>query len=90
MKKNLWLNRLGLLGILFSMTIISCNKDVDQPVPNTFELPKGSTIGKELSQDPSYSLLLALVNKVGLANAVSDSSKIFTVFAPDNNAIKTR
>lgn len=89
MKNNKWLNKIGFLSILFSMAILSCNKDVDQPEPNTFELPKGSTIGKELSQDPSYSLLFALVNKVGLANAVSDSSKIFTVFAPDNNAIKT-
>ncbi len=89
MNNNLWLNKIGILVVLFSMVVVSCNKDVDAPVPNTFELPKGSTIGKELSQDPSYSLLFALVNKVGLASAVSDSSKIFTVFAPDNNAIKT-
>jgi uncharacterized surface protein with fasciclin (FAS1) repeats len=89
MKKNLWLNKMGILGILFSIVIISCNKDVDAPIPNTFELPKGPTIGVELSNDPSYSLLLALVSKVGLTPSLLDSSKIYTVFAPDNAAIKT-
>jgi uncharacterized surface protein with fasciclin (FAS1) repeats len=88
MKKNLWLNKIGILCILFSILIVSCNKDVDAPVPNTFELPKGATIGVTLSNDPAYSLLLALVNKVGLTSALLDSSKIFTVFAPDNTAIK--
>jgi uncharacterized surface protein with fasciclin (FAS1) repeats len=88
MKKNLWLNKIGILCVLFSILIVSCNKDVDAPVPNTFELPKGPTIGVELSKDASYSLLLTLVSKVGLASALLDSSKIYTVYAPDNMAIK--
>lgn len=88
MNKNLWLNKIGILAILFSILIISCNKDVDAPVANDRPVTTGKSIGKILSENSSYSLLLALANKVGLAGALSDSSKIFTVFAPDNNAIK--
>ncbi len=88
MNNNLWLNRMGLLGILFSITIISCNKDVDSPVANDKPAPSGKSIGKILSENSSYSLLLAIANKVGLAAPLSDSSKTFTLFAPDNNAIK--
>jgi uncharacterized surface protein with fasciclin (FAS1) repeats len=88
MNKYLSFKRSTLLVMILSIAIISCNKDVDDPIPNTFELPKGSTIGAALSKDSNYTLLIALINKVGLAKAVTDSSKIFTVFAPDNTAVK--
>jgi uncharacterized surface protein with fasciclin (FAS1) repeats len=88
MNKNYWLNKIGILGILVSISVISCNKDVDAPVPNERPAPTGKSIGTILSETPSYSLLLAIASKVGLAGALSDSSKVYTVFAPDNNAIK--
>lgn len=78
---------LGIVLLLVAM-LSSCNKDVPAPVPVTFPAPSGSSIAEVLTANPSYSLLLAAVNKVGLGTAVSNKNTVFTVFAPDNNAMK--
>jgi uncharacterized surface protein with fasciclin (FAS1) repeats len=79
-------SKLSIVMLLIAM--VSCNKDVPAPVPVTFPAPSGSSIAEVLTANPSYSFLLAAVTKVGLATAVSNKNAVFTVFAPDNNAMK--
>lgn len=64
----------------------SCNKDVPDPVPNTFAKPTGSSIGTIISNTPNFSFLKAAVNRAGLMGLLLDSSKSLTLFAPDNAA----
>ncbi|MBU6159466.1 MAG: fasciclin domain-containing protein [Bacteroidetes bacterium] len=89
MKNGFLKNKVAMMALVLSLSIlIACNKNVDDPVPNTVVAPTGKTIGQLLGENSDYSLLAALVEKAGLKNAVLDSSKSFTVFAPNNNAIK--
>jgi uncharacterized surface protein with fasciclin (FAS1) repeats len=93
MNKKLWLNKIGVLGILFSILVISCNKDVDDPVPNERPAyPKGASIASILN-DPNYSLLKAAVTRAAtskdspkISTLLNDSKLSFTLFAPDNAA----
>ena len=93
MNKNCWLNKMGILSILFSIVVISCNKDVDAPVPNDKPVyPKGPTIASIIN-GPNYTILKAAVTRAATSSArptvaslLSDSSLTFTLFAPDDNA----
>jgi uncharacterized surface protein with fasciclin (FAS1) repeats len=93
MNKILWLNKTGLLAILFSITIVACNKDVDAPVPNDKPVyPTGARISSILN-GPNYSLLKAAVTRAAtstespkISTLLSDSSLTFTLFAPDDSA----
>ncbi len=72
-------------GMLF---IISCNKDlpVATPIPYTPVNNSTTSIGAEISSNPSYSIFKAAATRVGALAGLSDSSKTFTVFLPDDNA----
>ena len=66
----------------------SCNKELPDPVPIVPPAPTGQSIGNLISTDTSYSILKAAVTKAGLINSLSDSTAVFTVFAPDNDAFR--
>ncbi len=75
----------------FAITVIiftSCNKEIPGPIPIPYAPANNSTtsIGAEISSNPSYSIFKAAATRVGAMAMLSDSTKIFTVFLPDDNA----
>src|SRR5688572_19249269 len=68
------------------VVITSCNKDVPEPVAIAFPEPTGPSIASIISSDPNYSILKAAVERAGLMSLLADSTKSFTLFAPDNAA----
>lgn len=71
------------LGLL----ITSCNKSLPEAEPITQPAPSGSSINTLLN-DPAFSILKAAVIRAGtsLTKLLSDSTGVFTFFAPDNDA----
>ena len=81
-----------LAGLFFFVTTIgvftSCNKEIPGPVPIPYAPANNSatSIGAEISSNPSYSIFKAAATRVGALAGLSDSTKVFTVFLPDDNA----
>jgi uncharacterized surface protein with fasciclin (FAS1) repeats len=73
--------------VAFGITISSCNKSLPEAEPIVPPAPTGSSINSLLS-DPNFSILKAAVTRAGtsLTKLLSDSSGVFTFFAPDNDA----
>lgn len=85
-----------LTTVIFAGGILSsCNKDLPVAEPITSTPPSGSSIMETLN-DPSYSFLKAAVTRAStvtsatgtLSTLLADKSKVFTFFAPDDNAFK--
>lgn len=75
------------IALFTGITLASCNKDVPAPVPIVFPpYPTGNSIANVISTDPNFSFLKAAVTRAGLMPFLQDSSKTFTLFAPDNAA----
>ncbi len=75
-------------AITFVIIFASCNKEIPGPIPIPY-LPvnnSATSIGAEISSNPSYSIFKAAATRVGALAMLSDSSKVFTVFLPDDNA----
>lgn len=80
-----WLVAVMATGVLFT----SCNKDVPEPEPlPTTPIPTGKTIGQVITEDTTYSYLLAAVNRAGLSDALFTQTLNYTVFAPNNAAFR--
>lgn len=76
---------------LFCATAIlaaSCNKDLPEavPIPTSDANPVETTIGQEITSNPDYSIFKAAATRVGALAVLSDASKVFTVFLPNNDA----
>ncbi|MGC4035035.1 MAG: fasciclin domain-containing protein [Chitinophagaceae bacterium] len=69
--------------------ISSCNKALPDAEPIVTPPPSGSSINALLS-DPDFSILKAAVTRAGTATTklLSDSSAVFTFFAPNNAAFQ--
>ncbi len=68
---------------------VSCNKDLPEavPIPNPDANPtEATTIGAEISSNADYSIYKAAATRVGILPVLSDASKVFTVFLPNNAA----
>ncbi len=91
---NKWFRFLTTAIVTVSM-LSSCNKDLPVAEPITQTPPSGSSIMETLN-DPSYSFLKAAVTRAStvtsatgiLSTLLADKSKVFTFFAPDDNAFK--
>lgn len=80
---------------LVAVGLLSCNKDLPEaePIPQT--PPSGSSIMETLD-DPNFSFLKAAVVRAStvtsptgqLSALLADKSRVFTFFAPDDNAFK--
>ncbi len=72
----------------FIFILASCNKDLPDPTPIPYQPANNSTstIGDVINSDPNYSIFKAAATRVGAMAGLGDSSKIFTVFLPDDNA----
>jgi uncharacterized surface protein with fasciclin (FAS1) repeats len=68
------------------ITLGSCNKNIPDPVPNTYPTQTGTSIGDIVNTNPNFTFLKAAVVRAGLLPALSDNSRTYTVFAPDNAA----
>ncbi len=83
--------KLSGICILCAITFLvaSCNKDLPVAQPIIYPSANNSTtsIGAMLSQDTAhYSFFIAAATKSGLLGQLSDSTKLFTVFLPNNAA----
>jgi uncharacterized surface protein with fasciclin (FAS1) repeats len=80
-----WISLLVIVG-----AAISCNKKLPEAVPIVYPPVNNSTvtIGAAISSDTSYSFFATAAARVGVLSALSDSSKVFTVFLPDNDAFR--
>src|SRR5437868_11012303 len=69
--------------------VSSCNKTIPDAEPVVTTPPSGSSINK-LLDDPDFSILKAAVTRAGTAikTMLSDSSAVFTFFAPNNAAFQ--
>ncbi len=78
----------GFVGIV--LIVASCNKDLPNATPIIYPPANSSTtsIGTLISTDTSYSFFKAAATKVGVLASLSDSTKLFTVFLPNNNAFR--
>lgn len=86
---NIIIKNFKLLSICLATLVLitSCNKDVEQ-FPESFNVPTGVKLGDTIKNTPSQSLFYDLLVKTQLINELNDSSRSFTVFAPNNEAIK--
>lgn len=77
-----------ILSITAMVAFSSCNKDLEtitDPAPAT---PSGSTLGETLKGTSNDSLYYRLIIKSGLLNSLNNKSTTFTMFVPDNNAMR--
>jgi uncharacterized surface protein with fasciclin (FAS1) repeats len=93
MKINILQNsRIIKISLLVAMAafVISCNKDLPKATPIIYPPANNSStsIGTAISTDTSYSFFKAAATKAGVLAALSDSTNLFTVFLPNNDAFK--
>jgi uncharacterized surface protein with fasciclin (FAS1) repeats len=78
--------------MLLGMTsmIGSCNKALPDALPIVYPPVNSSTtsIGTLINTDTTYSYYKAAATKVGMLAQLSDSTKLFTVFLPNNAAFR--
>jgi uncharacterized surface protein with fasciclin (FAS1) repeats len=93
MKINI-LQKAGILKVplLFAAVafITSCNKDLPSATPIIYPYVNNSstTIGSAISTDTSYSFFKAAATRVGMMSVLSDTTKVLTVFLPNNDAFR--
>ena len=93
MKINILQNsRIIKISLLVAMAafVISCNKELPDATPIIYPPLNNSTttIGSAISSDTSYSFFKAAATRAGMLPALSDSTKLFTVFLPNNDAFR--
>jgi uncharacterized surface protein with fasciclin (FAS1) repeats len=93
MKINI-LQKAGILKVplLFAAVafITSCNKYLPSATPIIYPYVNNSstTIGSAISTDTSYSFFKAAATRVGMMSVLSDTTKVLTVFLPNNDAFR--
>jgi uncharacterized surface protein with fasciclin (FAS1) repeats len=86
MKRNKSLQSIFVVAALGAIiTFSSCKKSDPAPAPTPTPAPNVVGIAQS---DTSFSILVAAVAKAGLVDFLSDATKNFTVFAPNNNAFR--
>ena len=81
----------GALMLLGMASIIgSCNKElaVAEPIVYPPVNSSNTSIGTLINTDTTYSFYKAAATKVGMLTQLSDSTKLFTVFLPNNAAFR--
>lgn len=93
MSLNIFINK-GLYKLSFIVVAVfivaSCNKDLPKATPIIYPPANNSTtsIGTLISTDTSFSFFKAAATKVGMLASLNDSTKVFTVFLPNNAAFR--
>ena len=74
---------------LITSLLFSCNKDVQQfAEPALPTAPAGMALGETIASRPTDSLYYRLVTKAGLLPVINNKAATFTMYVPDNNAMK--
>ena len=88
MKINQKLQSIFLVAVVGTMiTFSSCKKD-DDPIPAPPPPVVTPNVVGVAQGNANFTILVAAVTKAGLASALSDATKSFTVFAPTNAAFE--
>lgn len=88
MKLLQYIKQLFFTGVLAAFVFSSCNKDVDQfPNPTQPAVSSKKAVADTLSA-AGYTLYNAMVTKSGLGAVLNDKAKTFTLFVPNNAAVK--
>ncbi|MEP7279598.1 MAG: hypothetical protein ABI813_13190 [Bacteroidota bacterium] len=93
MNSNNKIVRGGVAVLALIILLTSCNKLYTDPVPIRVPAnPSGNTLAKTLASTPGDSLYNRLVIRSGILTTapatITDSTLRFTMFVPDNNAMK--
>lgn len=81
--------KIHLLLILSMIVILSaCNKAVEQFTESPVVVPTGKTLGETLAATATDSLYYKLIVKAGLVATLNNKATIYSMFVPDNNAMK--
>jgi uncharacterized surface protein with fasciclin (FAS1) repeats len=81
--------KIGLLLAFSAMMILSsCNKDVEQLAGPGYVAPSGLSLGETIAATPTDSLYYRMIVRAGLLSTVTNKSNFYTMFVPDNNAMK--
>lgn len=76
-------------GLLIgAITLISCNKEPELFTENGIPAATGATLGDTLKKIPSDSLFYRLIVKARMDAALTSRTNFYTMFVPDNNAMK--
>ena len=90
MKYNIKNIKTGVLLCVASMVVFtSCNKDLEQITEPAAVSPTGSALGETLKATANDSLYYRLIIKSGLLNSLNNKATTFTMFVPDNNAMRS-
>ena len=93
MKSNILRNTTVLKAFLLAgnvLVVTSCNKELPGPTPIIYPPANNSStsIGTAINTDTTYSFFKAAATRVGVFPILSDSTKLFTVFLPNNDAFR--
>jgi len=79
----------GIILLLGSMIILSsCNKDLEQFPTNEQPPTGGMSLVATLAASPDDTLYNRLITRAGLTATFNNTATGFTMFVPDNNAVK--
>ena len=76
------------LTISALLILSACNKEPEQFVEPAQVPSTGSTLGETLATSPNDSLYYRLIVQGGMLPAINNKATTFTMFVPDNNAMK--
>ena len=81
--------KIHLLLVVSIMVILSsCNKAVEQFTELAVVAPTGKALGETIAATPTDNLYYKLIVKAGLEATINNKATTFTMFVPDNNAMK--
>lgn len=83
------IKKAGLLFIIATTILFSCNKNVQQFAEPSIAPPAtGKTLGETIAATATDSLFYKLIVKGGLLPTINNKAATYTIFVPDNNAMK--
>jgi hypothetical protein len=77
-----------LLAVAAIMILSSCNKEPEQIQGPVTPVPTGISLGETITATADNSLYLALINRAGLLSTINNTATSYTMFVPDDNAMK--
>lgn len=77
-----------LLIVAATLIIASCNKGLEQFTETPVVPPNGNALGETIAATSTDSLYYRLITKAGLVATINNKAATYTMFVPDNNAMK--
>ena len=80
---------IGLILVASVMVLSACNKELEEITGPAPVVPTGLSLTETLVASPNDSLFYKILARAGKLPLLSDKSKRFTIFSPDNAAIRS-